>query len=177
MLASVIYVPGVDSTRERERMRILLLLASLAALTASACTATDRSRLESADAPAMQAPTAHLFDAGEWQLVELGGQPVAADGAGRAPSLQFDREQRRVAGFSGCNRFGGTFELGAGDTLRLRQMFSTKMACLGENVEPQFLRMLEQVERWRIEENQLLLHGSTGADPLARFRRVEPAGS
>ena len=54
-------------------------------------------------------------------------------------------EGRRVSGFSGCNRFTGSYELNESQ-LHFRPLAATNMACLeGMEQEQRFLEALEGV--------------------------------
>lgn len=82
----------------------------------------------------------------------------------------------KVAGHSGCNRFGGQAELKAGrDTageIMLGALFSTRMACV-DNVRNQqeaaYLAALAEVTAWRTDGGKLYFVDASGADIL-RFR-------
>jgi heat shock protein HslJ len=76
------------------------------------------------------------------------------------PYIEFDREQRRFSGSSGCNRFTGTFEMD-GTILKLSRMVSTKRACLdteAQQVETGFLQLLELTTRFEVQGNTLRLY-------------------
>lgn len=86
---------------------------------------------------------------GSWRLARLGGAEtpasiitgieIAADG--------------RVSGRGGCNGFGGNATI-RGRTIRFSRMVSTMMACAPEAMEQErrFLKALERVQRWTIQQ-------------------------
>ena len=97
---------------------------------------------------------AHLFGR-RWTLIEIEGSAVPS---GRA-YIEFDRGARRVAGDGGCNRFSGGFTLDRSH-LRLSRIFSTRRACLDDElqrVETDFLSRLERVTGFRVEGDTLRL--------------------
>lgn len=109
----------------------------------------------------------------EWALVELGGQPArtAPDGA---PTLRLDSAQRRASGNTGCNSFGGEYEL-SGGTLRFGVLATTRRACVDPELNQQeaaFLRALAETRGWRVAGDTLVLSGPAG--PLARFAARAP---
>ena len=64
-----------------------------------------------------------------WRLVQLGDQPIAAGSEPqRDAQVQFDAASGRVSGSGGCNRVSGSFQR-SGNSLRLSQLASTRMAC------------------------------------------------
>lgn len=92
-----------------------------------------------------------------WKLVRLGGASVEVVERQREPHLIFALHEMRVSGSGGCNRIAGPFDLD-GDTLYLRRLASTRMACTsGMEQEDRFLRALETVERYSIRGNRLEL--------------------
>jgi heat shock protein HslJ len=66
-----------------------------------------------------------------WRLLELNGQPPVS---GTSVTLNFDAEA--IGGNSGCNVYGGSFELVDG-RLVISDIFSTMMACMEEGVMEQ----------------------------------------
>jgi copper homeostasis protein (lipoprotein) len=119
---------------------------------------------ESCGNPLVDRPLRNTY----WRLVRLDDTPVQAAEKRREPHLIFARDQLRVSGSGGCNRVTGNFALN-GDTLRLRHIASTKMACVsGMEQEQRFLQSLEKVERYRIGGRHLEMLDGSGA-VIARF--------
>jgi heat shock protein HslJ len=93
-----------------------------------------------------------------WTLTEMEGRKFSAD----KPDLQFDRDQKRVSGSSGCNRFTGAFEID-GSMMKFSRIASTKMACVDvelQRVETKFLKLLETTTRFEVEGNTLRLYAN-----------------
>jgi heat shock protein HslJ len=90
-----------------------------------------------------------------WTLTEMEGRKFTA----AQPYLEFDRDQKRVSGSGGCNRFSGGVEV-EGSALNLSRIVSTRRACLDselQRVETTFLKLLETSTRFEIEGNTLRL--------------------
>lgn len=143
--------------------RILPLSCLLALALSAACSS-----------PAPEAPRAPVQKVqGQWELVELNGQPVSFEGS-RAPSLDLANDGL-VAGLAGVNRFTGQ-----ADAQGLREgrfdlgpLAVTKMAGSAELMafERRYLAVLESAERAQLRDGKLeLLQGST---VLARFERQD----
>jgi putative lipoprotein len=88
-----------------------------------------------AAAPAPQsAPETCAPDAGPtleetyWKIVEVDGAPVEVEPGDREPHLRLHTAGKRLAGFTGCNDFFGTYEHGP-DVLRLVPSGTTMKAC------------------------------------------------
>jgi heat shock protein HslJ len=108
-----------------------------------------------------------------WKLVRLNGAPVRVVPRQHQPYLVLGKDEQRVSGDGGCNRFTGGFELD-GDRLRFRGMAGTMMACLdGMEQEGRFMQALQKVERYRISGSHLEMLDSSGA-VVARFEAVAP---
>ena len=74
------------------------------------------------------------------------------------PYIEFDREQHRISGDSGCNRFFGNVQI-TGASVKISQLGSTKRACLSERKwsRERILRTLGKATRFSVETNELHL--------------------
>jgi len=107
----------------------------------------------------------------KWQLIELGGKPVAATINGKVPFIQFDEADQRYSASAGCNGLGGTYTLSGNGQLKFTQGMSTMMACDHMEIENGFKSMLGEVDNYTISGNTLSLNKARMA-PLARFELV-----
>jgi heat shock protein HslJ len=94
----------------------------------------------------------------EWRLLMLGDMPAPALPGGRQVHLLLDSAQKKAAGFAGCNRFFGSYELD-GPALGFRPLAATRMACpdTESTLETGFLDALARTRGWKIEAGELLL--------------------
>lgn len=93
-----------------------------------------------------------------WTLTEMEGRKFSAD----KPNIEFNRDQKRVSGSGGCNRFSGAFEID-GAMMKLSRIASTKMACIDaevQRIEARFLELLETTTRFEIQANKLHLYAN-----------------
>jgi Heat shock protein len=102
------------------------------------------------------------IDARQWKLVELNGSPIKASNA----YLEFDFDQKRMTGNSGCNRMFGGFEI-SGRKLAFSNIATTRMACPDMAAETALLTALKSVDRFRQSGNTLEL--SKGRTVVIRF--------
>ena len=115
-------------------------------------------------------PAASLTDT-HWRLTELDGQPVPLGAGQRELHLVMGTRGRKVQGFSGCNSFGGSYELG-GERLSFGNLAGTMMACAeGMEQEQRFLAALARTTRFTLNGDTLALY-SGGGRPILRFRSV-----
>ena len=89
---------------------------------------------------------------------------------GRLPTLRFDADSARVAGFAGCNRFGGSYTV-EGSTFHFGPLAMTRMACAeGMELEQRLARALQRVDRYVTAEDWIEFYA--GPSVVARFSRV-----
>lgn len=106
-----------------------------------------------------------------WKLTQLDGAPVTVGDRQREPHLVLHTEQRRLAGFGGCNRLAGGYQLD-GTKLSFGDIAATMMACpTGMDQEQKFTAALKRVTGWRISGQRLELLDSAG-QPVAQFEAV-----
>ena len=104
----------------------------------------------------------------EWQLVSLGPPGSEANVVpGTTPSANFG-EDGRVGGSTGCNGYGGTYEV-RDETISIGRLVSTRRACLDQNANEQerrFLAALEGANRFRLTSNRLSIFSDRGRTVL-----------
>lgn len=107
-----------------------------------------------------------------WKLQTLGTQPALDGARGKPLDIQFNAESMQVSGFSGCNRFTGSYQRDAprmdGSPLKIGPLASTRMACAtGAEQEQDYLEALQATDNFRLEDGTLLLRA--GNQTLATF--------
>jgi putative lipoprotein len=120
--------------------------------------------------PTPTTPNASLLNT-YWRLVEISGQPAILGAGERELHMVLTSEGSRVHGFSGCNRFTGSYERTDGQ-LRFKPLAATRMACMeGMEQEQRFLQSLTSVMRFTISGDNLALY-SGDERLLLRFEAV-----
>ena len=112
--------------------------------------------------------TATLTDT-HWKLVELNGEPIAADQEKKDEQhIVLAQENQRLTGFAGCNRIVGGYQLE--DQRIAFSMAVSRRACFkGEEAEAKFLATLSQAARWKVEGQNMELFDQAGKT-IARFQ-------
>ena len=110
--------------------------------------------------PPRETPADPLTD-NSWRFVELLGEVVPDTVNGKAVSLQFNAEQRRAAGYSGCNRYTGVFSRNGrandGAPLTFGAMAGTRMACAeGMEIESRINELFGAVSAFRMEGDDIV---------------------
>ena len=124
------------------------------------------------------ASAATALEAVEWTLTEINGKPVSvAEDHPKPPTLRFNSEKKQASGFSGVNRFFGSYQLD-GETLKFGPLAGTRMAGPPEAMaaEAAFLTMLGSVTGYRISGGGTLELLHDGA-VTARFEAAKSAES
>lgn len=106
-----------------------------------------------------------------WKLVELNGKRIIAEPQAKEAHVVLKTEENRIAGNGGCNSFFGTYQLLPGNSIQISPLGSTKMACLNDNVEDEFLKILAIADNYTIKNDTLSLNKARMA-PLAKFEFV-----
>ncbi|MDP2158902.1 MAG: copper resistance protein NlpE N-terminal domain-containing protein [Flavobacterium sp.] len=109
----------------------------------------------------------------KWQLVELNGKPVEnKNKSAKEMFLQLNAENRYAA-FAGCNNMMGGYELKE-DALRIKftKGASTMMACPDMTIEQEFAEMIEKVDNYSLNGENMSLNKARMA-PLARFKAIK----
>ena len=99
-----------------------------------------------AAACASNAPTAILADT-SWTVASLNGEPVAEG----APTIEFSGD--RISGSGGCNRYFGGYEVTGAETIVIRGVGSTEMACEPTEImsrEQAYFTALSTVRSYRL---------------------------
>ncbi|TGD81918.1 META domain-containing protein [Hymenobacter wooponensis] len=107
---------------------------------------------------------------GRWLITTLNGTAVPAGEPDRAAHLIFDSATGRLSGSTSCNRLMGSYTA-TGNTLTFNQVGSTRMACVGPNVEQQVMTVLNTpgLTYQLSTDNQLTL--LSGTAPVAVLMR------
>lgn len=102
-----------------------------------------------------------------WVLTEMKGVPVQLSGTRRDAFIEFSPSEKRFTGNAGCNRINGEYTLDKKDRIKLSNVISTKMSCDDIAFETSFLSLLNQVDRFKVQDNILLLRD--GNDVILKF--------
>lgn len=100
------------------------------------------------------------LDSLKWELVRIDGEDLKL-GEGDKPFLSFDKEKGSAGGNTGCNVFGGSYELQGENSIRIFDTISTMRACIEDDrmsVERKFMAALLEVDRFEIEDKGLKMY-------------------
>ncbi len=106
-----------------------------------------------------------------WKLVELKGKTVKIEEKRKKIEFILRPKDQRIDGFSGCNNFTGTYEIFPANRIKFSKMTTTKKACLDMTQEQEFLKVMEMVDNYNLNEDILYLNRAKMA-PLAKFEAV-----
>ncbi|PJJ08070.1 heat shock protein HslJ [Flavobacterium sp. 1] len=106
-----------------------------------------------------------------WVLEQLKGKKVShEDFTKELPNLEINYSTNEFIGFTGCNRMNGTifFERGL---LRFTKTITTRMVCGPNNKENEFLKALQGITNYKVENLQLILTNPSGE--VLVFKKVD----
>ncbi len=91
-----------------------------------------------------------------WVLAEMKGVPVQQSGSRRDAFIRFDVNEKRFTGNGGCNQINGNYTIDKND-IRFADVISTKMSCSDIEFENTFLSILNTIDRYEVNGNDLRL--------------------
>lgn len=108
-----------------------------------------------------------------WKLKTLAGKPVEM-GENQEREVHFILKQsdNQIQGFSGCNRFMGTYRLKSDHKIEFNGMAGTLKACPEVDFnENEFLHLFTEMDHYRLNNDQLAFITADGEE-LATFEAV-----
>jgi heat shock protein HslJ len=140
-------------------MKKLLPLFALVALVIASCKSTDT------------ASSTTLLTSGNWQLESINGKKAdAAEFKNGLPTASFNIDHK-IAGKSGCNQYGGSYNLNEEGGINISEVFSTKMFCDGVTGEQKYLDALAKVNLAKVDKDKLVL--LKDVDEVLVFKHAE----
>ncbi|MCD7972607.1 MAG: META domain-containing protein [Candidatus Azobacteroides sp.] len=97
-----------------------------------------------------------LSSGSTWVLRTINGNETAY---GNDAFLKFDPEKNTLSGNTSCNLLNAGYEIN-GDRMTISQGITTRRACLGENIENEFLKNINEVYYFEIKNNILTLYNA-----------------
>ena len=91
-----------------------------------------------------------------WVLTEMKGVPVQLSGGRRDAYINFEPREKRFSGNGGCNQISGNYSLDK-KNIHFTEVISTKMSCEDIAFENTFLSTLNNVDRYEVKGDNLLL--------------------
>ena len=91
-----------------------------------------------------------------WVLTEMKGVPVQQSGGRKDAFIRFDVNEKRFTGNGGCNQLNGNYTIDKNE-IRFTEVIATKMSCSDIEFENTFLSVLNSVDRYEVNGNDLRL--------------------
>ena len=90
---------------------------------------------------------------GEWNVVEVKGEKVEAE---TLPQMNFNMDENKLHGTTGCNLFNTTVELDSNDVsaLTIAEGATTMMACPDMELETKVLQSMQKVKAVKAGKNE-----------------------
>ena len=117
--------------------------------------------------------TASLLN-GEWDVIKMGNESITP--GENTPYMGFSGEEKRMFGFTGCNRMFGQFnpEDVTKGNIDFGAVGCTRMACADDSYEQPFLTALNEVKTIKYNsKGEIELGDSTGKTVIVVKKRTE----
>jgi copper homeostasis protein (lipoprotein) len=98
----------------------------------------------------------HELEGSRWVLVRIGAESFVPREGRPEPYIVLQPSTKQAVGHAGCNRLAGAYRI-EGSSLSFGELATTRMACPDLDTEHAFLDALDNVARWKLEDNQLVL--------------------
>ena len=96
---------------------------------------------------------------GKWNLISFNGNEITQDKYLKTPYLQFENEEKHVSGNASCNGLNGGIFFD-NEHIRFSKLAVTRMMCVHENMETEFLKEIATITNYKIIDNELHLFKS-----------------
>lgn len=89
----------------------------------------------------------------EWTVIKIKGLEQLSS----SPTMIFEKEDTKVAGFAGCNNYFSTYKV-SGNELSFAPVGATRKLCPDMSVEDNFFKNLPNIARFEIVKKELYLY-------------------
>jgi len=89
----------------------------------------------------------------EWTVIKIKG----LEELNSSPTMNFEKEDTKVAGFAGCNNYFSTYKV-SGNALNFGPAGATRKLCPDMSVEDLFFQNLPKIARFEIVKKELYLY-------------------
>lgn len=93
---------------------------------------------------------------GKWTLISFNGVELPQNKYLKTPFLDFKSEEKHVNGNASCNNFNGAVFFD-NQYIRFSKLGVTRMMCVHENMEQEFLKEIETITKYKISDAELHL--------------------
>ncbi|HUH26426.1 MAG TPA: META domain-containing protein [Flavobacterium sp.] len=107
---------------------------------------------------------------GKWELSYFNGKGISDHKFLKTPYIEFENEAKKMSGNTSCNGINSTIDI-EHDQIKFSKIAITKMMCIHENMESEFLKELPNINRYEIIKNELQLF--SGKELKMKFRKVQ----
>lgn len=112
-----------------------------------------------------------VFANGKWLLTRINGESVNRSVV--LPTLEIDLDNSRIFGSGGCNTYSGPIQQLTQEAIQLGNIASTRKACINRNIEDTYLKVLNQVASYKVDQSELVLFDENEEEVLAFIRQKE----
>lgn len=108
-----------------------------------------------------------------WELIEIGGKSVDRSKAEADSYSLILGQEGKFNGRGDCNRYTGSYDMDEkAGTVRFNNPATTRMMCLDQQGENNYIAMLDKAVKFKVDGNILILSDSNN-DTLAVYRKMD----
>lgn len=102
---------------------------------------------------------------GKWILVNMNDAPINRSIV--LPNMEIDLKKMLISGSGGCNSYSGAIQELDLKNISLGGVKSTRKACLNENIEQNYLKALNEIKTYTVEDESLTFYDAAGKKLLS----------
>ncbi len=102
---------------------------------------------------------------GDWTIVKLNNHPINKKYV--LPTLNIDFNTNRISGNDGCNNYTSTITSSSNKTFKISAIANTKKMCPDMTISEAYLKALETVTSYQLENEILTFYNATNTPVLA----------
>ncbi len=117
----------------------------------------------------LQQSSSEIITNKQWELTEIKGEKISDSTKFRKhPFIIFKTEENRLAGNGGCNSLNASYNFLGKNQVSISDIVTTRMACIGVDIEAKFLETLKATRSYKVKKNILQFFNEKG-EIIAQF--------
>lgn len=101
---------------------------------------------------------------GKWQLIQI--NQVIPDEGTAIPILEINTIKSLISGSAGCNRISAAIERFKPESVLIKRVGTTRMACNKKNIEYEYINTLNKVRSYKVDDDKLYFFDKEGNEIL-----------
>ncbi len=112
---------------------------------------------------------------GNWILASINGGNISKMIV--LPSMKIDLKSMMISGNGGCNLYSARIEKLTSQNIKLTENLGTLMECANKNIEDEYLKTLSGVDKYKVNDGELIFTDKEGKNILTFIKIVPSKGN